>query len=1015
MSAALFSSWQASAIELIVCPFRLTVPTFDVVGAYFVRLIPSIWHWFALGAMFMAKLALADSCGAIFPDGASSTSSGGEVVVGWGGAINNSPDNILATAHLDDNSGGTSCGSTACSSEAYLGTAPVFTNFPSGANVNLGYRETLTLAPGNYRQLSVGNEAVLTLQTGVYTFSFGVSTQFGSTILLESGATVALYSNRAVSFGFGTVNVPDSGELLIYSASTITLNYGAIVNAYIYSERNTTIGNSAVLTGGASSYATITLQSGATINYQSPQASTEFPSFCEGGAAADPVAEFAVDIGSGSASTCSAKVIDIVVKDGGGQTLTDFAGSIAITTSTGHGDWSTTGTPGDAFGVLMPGSADSGSASYQFALDGSDLGVVTLNFNDIHEEVLTVSVSGDGVTSQSASLGVAANTFDMITADSLLDDQIAGRDHAYVLRMMKQDPVSGKCGPASGYNLVQIKVWLARSCGDPGGAAPILINSGGTQSLTLPASSPGSANFTAAFNNGIAAVTLRSADVGEFTLQLEDSSMAFASAVIQGGSGTITVRPFAWDIQVAENPKAQDATGAAFVAAGDAFSVTVRAVAWESGDDLDGDGIADFHLDTNPGNNADLSNNVALSAFGQESPSEAVLLSATLVAPAAGSAAALTSSAPAPADGTRLTVFSDGSGTTGQVYYPEVGIIEVVAVLEDSRYLSASVASTAKIVGRSGYVGRFTPSYFSYKAPVVNVIPFCQTGLAFSYLAQPFTIVAIAEAKNNLGQTTVNYRDDFVKLHSDDQLNLGAIDSVTTNLTARVTHQSTAFSASNGEVTITTPITVARVAVVDGPYPGVDIGLQVADDDGIGWQSGLLDLDVDGDAAADYVRVAQTYLKYGRLDLRDAYGPETADLPVTMEVQYWDGEDWSINLDDSCSGLLLGDIQYPDGSLTVPDNRTITLVDGTTTGQYGAELAGQILFTEGDAQHYFTAPGAENTGTFAVSVSTANVPWLSFDWDQDGDNQDPTLPVRNYQFGVYRGHDRVLYWQETLH
>lgn len=48
-----------------------------------------------------------------------------------------------------------------------------------------------------------------------------------------------------------------------------------------------------------------------------------------------------------------------------------------------------------------------------------------------------------------------------------------------------------------------------------------------------------------------------------------------------------------------------------------------------------------------------------------------------------------------------------------------------------------------------------------------------------------------------------------------------------------------------------------------------------------------------------------------------------------------------------------------------------------------------------------------------MGVDTSGMDWLKFDWDQDGSHDDD-LPTATVTFGSYRGHDRVIYWQERL-
>jgi MSHA biogenesis protein MshQ len=58
-----------------------------------------------------------------------------------------------------------------------------------------------------------------------------------------------------------------------------------------------------------------------------------------------------------------------------------------------------------------------------------------------------------------------------------------------------------------------------------------------------------------------------------------------------------------------------------------------------------------------------------------------------------------------------------------------------------------------------------------------------------------------------------------------------------------------------------------------------------------------------------------------------------------------------------------------------------------------------------------SAPGVGNTGAITVDVDLTAHPWLRFDWDADGMNDDDP-PQASGVFGRYRGHDRIIYWSE---
>ena len=124
-----------------------------------------------------------------------------------------------------------------------------------------------------------------------------------------------------------------------------------------------------------------------------------------------------------------------------------------------------------------------------------------------------------------------------------------------------------------------------------------------------------------------------------------------------GASNKFVVRPFAFHVTATGNPAAINPAGSVFTSAGTDFTADVSAVLWDAADDLDNNGIADSHDDINPGNNADLSDNLVAINYGRETSVEQVSLTATLDQPAGGANPGLSG-------GTSLSIFTSGSATT---------------------------------------------------------------------------------------------------------------------------------------------------------------------------------------------------------------------------------------------------------------------------------------------------------------------------------------------------------------
>ena len=80
-----------------------------------------------------------------------------------------------------------------------------------------------------------------------------------------------------------------------------------------------------------------------------------------------------------------------------------------------------------------------------------------------------------------------------------------------------------------------------------------------------------------------------------------------------------------------------------------------------------------------------------------------------------------------------------------------------------------------------------------------------------------------------------------------------------------------------------------------------------------------------------------------------------------------------------------------------PPNTSVSANSGTLSGGRPEPAALLVL----------AAPGEGNTGSVQVEYP---VPlYWQYDFDDDGVEENPKSTAT---FGVYRGHDRVIYWQE---
>jgi MSHA biogenesis protein MshQ len=718
---------------------------------------------------------------------------------------------------------------------------------------------------------------------------------------------------------------------------------------------------------------------------------------------------FEIDTNGSTASTCLEKTITIRACENPScsNLATNYAGAIDISVSTNHGDWSIS----DASGSLTAQGNDDGMASYVFD-DSNDAGSIELDLANTHAETLSISVedSALGVSTVSSNLVFGDNVFVLDNGDKL---HIAGRNQPMTASLYTNDGANCAVNPLYAGNKV-VQLWLDRDAADPSATAPQI------NSANLPDSA--STSFNLNFVAGVAGFDFVTTDVGKYTLNLVDDGRLFSDQAIVGDTAIIT-RPFAFDLQVQGvasevNAAADNDGGGVFMVAGRDFNVSVRAVAWDSIDDTNNDGIADGHDNTSPADNADLSDNAGVSSFGAEANGEAESVSVTAyeVAPDLLVSSNVLEDGGSPCAACVVSSFVSGQGTATGVYYANVGIIELQAALSDGSYLGGTT-----VVGVSGYVGRFIPDHFELQNPMISAADTSLT--AYTYMGQPFLVDYELVAVNALNQTTDNYKDGYAKLNIADvgaigdvgasvDVAYGAAELPSSELTSRLAIAGAAPLPDwlDGILSvIDLPLTLNKGAAIDGPFTAMALGISVEDSDGVTFNA--LDLDVDAaNVGNDVMQIAGTpgELRYGRSFFPPVYGPEIPvgeTLNIAFNNQYWNGSNFVVNIDDnttvyedwlaSCvdadltDGLLCSETSIVIPSLADPANVLVVL--GEDDSSYPITI---------------TRPGVGNTGSLDIGFSVDN--WLLFPWGGGADE----APVSRVSFGQYRGHDRIIYWRE---
>lgn len=275
-----------------------------------------------------------------------------------------------------------------------------------------------------------------------------------------------------------------------------------------------------------------------------------------------------------------------------------------------------------------------------------------------------------------------------------------------------------------------------------------------------------------------------------------------------------------------------------------------------------------------------------------------------------------------------------------------------------------------------------------------------------------------------------------------------------------------------GDITLSGDLNIARlVSGEDGPLTDVKIAFGPLDDNddgiydggaGVGADNDIMldvfDVDLD-DGAPDvdpgtgpwqFAEIATHEFRYGRLLVENAYGSEFEDLEIGIVIEYYDGTEFVVNAADSCTALVqtfpasqldfvagsyesadvgnpfeAGDTLIENGvdvTLTVYEGRTARMADGDNDSE-----------NDPDRPFFTTAPDTEQSGRVLVELdldpndddAPTSLHFLEYDWrggvgEDPMDEYDEVPEGANYEdnprgiveFGSYRGHDRIINWQE---
>lgn len=356
--------------------------------------------------------------------------------------------------------------------------------------------------------------------------------------------------------------------------------------------------------------------------------------------------------------------------------------------------------------------------------------------------------------------------------------------------------------------------------------------------------------------------------------------------------------------------------------------------------------------------------------------------------------------------------FSAGSYQYSRAYYSEVGVAQIGG--QDNGYLG-----NMTVPMNSQVLGRFIPAYFAATVETPGDIDAVCNNV-FTYIDQPFNFVTAPRieltARNALDSTTRNYEGELFKLnHSNSNLTFtddaAPVVLVTDTLGSIDVGQVAGFDGQHTLRVSGTQLHYQRTPTLVAPFVGlVDQtweAMQFADTDNndVCLKSSAADA-----SCMEFVieNMNAGEQRYGRIQLKDTYGPETEDLQMPLLLEYFDGNAFVPNIQDACTAVNSGLFNVNPGASSTTVQQFVGVAVGSGLSTVTLPTGG----IGGLGQIDFSAPGDGNVGEITIgfgSNALDSLSWLQFYWDG------ATLSVpadATATFGRFQGNDRAIYWRE---
>ncbi|UXK08172.1 MSHA biogenesis protein MshQ [Shewanella putrefaciens] len=619
--------------------------------------------------------------------------------------------------------------------------------------------------------------------------------------------------------------------------------------------------------------------------------------------------------------------------------------------------------------------------------------------------VVTLGVKGSSPTTRPLSktlcrIGAGAlseNNCSLTFADSgfIFDvpDKLANKPVEVLVKAVKKSDVTQQCIPSFQNQAKSLSFWSQYV--EP--SAPITPKAVTINSTAISAASAVPTALSLGFDiNGQAKITVNYPDAGKLQLNAQYTGSGTEQGLVMTGSDQFVSVPAGLCVKPVDGtalcPSANMSCNV-YRKAGQTFGMTVQAVAWQADND------SDF-----------CSGNLPTPNFSDDS----MMLASKVVAPTIASGA---NNGVLGVTSYSHSAQTNNLNTINNQTISEVGVFQISATAS-ANYLGTSTSLNIP-TAYSANIGRFVPDRFLIGD--ISVLPACG---GFSYMDQPFPMSMSIKALNIGGTITQNYFPPFsfatAKLVGENNNNGVDLQNRLSALPIKADSWSQGMATVDGSfranVNRVTPNMAANL-YQDGPFELLDIGVQVSDNDphpnGIFSYVASPDMDAASTGACtncNAKKITTQILRHGRVVMDNTYGPETEVLKMPTRAEYWNGTNWVLNGDDSCTIAT-----YGLGSQVDNAGLGYHFDPNLATGQSVVRSGGTSTFQSGQFELLWRAVATSGPLYRGQVTAPLDVPaWLEWYWNWNGVS--PTSlsePRASAFFGRYRGHDRIIYWREV--